>query len=392
MDNIIADVVVVGGGVAGFSAAVAAARAGCSVVLVEKNASLGGNAIATNVGTICGAYYRQVEGASLRPIAHPWLQELMAAVGNIPINYYKGLTVVPYQWAKLLKYMQDVLAQEKVNVVHGFTVGRLIHEKNSITEIIIENEELQTRIKAKQYVDATGNGMLSQLAGLEMLQSDSYQSASMVFRVSKVDSENEYALNMALRKNMRYLILENSWPKSWAGISVVPGSLRNSCVDLKFSLSELVHDEIKIKELNALGQKYCHEIFRGLKKQLGTFEKAALQTIFPEAGIRVLQRSKGKHILTEEEVLGGKKYETYAAVGTWPIEEWDEGGNVQLTHLKGEDYYTVPLECIQSYKLANLLLAGKNISATHKAIASARVMGTCVQTGYSAGVLAAERI
>ena len=84
-----------------------------------------------------------------------------------------------------------------------------------------------------------------------------------------------------------------------------------------------------------------------------------------------------------------RKFDDAVANGSWPIEEWVQHRRVSMSYFNEHDYYQVPAACLQSASIQNLFFAGRNISATEKAIASARVMGICLQTGYAAGCLAA---
>jgi hypothetical protein len=120
------------------------------------------------------------------------------------------------------------------------------------------------------------------------------------------------------------------------------------------------------------------------------FKNASLLSVANEAGIRVEARSTGKYILTEEDVLNCKKFDTAIAKGAWPIEEWGQDKRVQMRYFTEGDHYQIPAECLRSNAFKNLFFGGRNISATAGAIASARVMGTCLQTGYAAGKLAAN--
>jgi hypothetical protein len=96
-------------------------------------------------------------------------------------------------------------------------------------------------------------------------------------------------------------------------------------------------------------------------------------------------------MLTEEDVMRCKKSDQSIAVGTWPIEEWDYDGKVKMQFFDEDDGYHIPADCLVSNQLENLFFGGRNISATSKAMASARVMGTCWQTGYAAGKLSCTK-
>jgi hypothetical protein len=122
------------------------------------------------------------------------------------------------------------------------------------------------------------------------------------------------------------------------------------------------------------------------------FKNASLQSIAPEVGIRVGMRSTGNYILNEEDVLGGRKFNSAIANCSWPIEEWVQDKRVKLRYFNLEDFYQIPADCLKSINVTNLYFAGGNISATDGAIASARVMGICLQTGFAAGELAAGQV
>jgi hypothetical protein len=91
----------------------------------------------------------------------------------------------------------------------------------------------------------------------------------------------------------------------------------------------------------------------------------------------------------EEDVLSCKKFDDAIANAAWPIEVWEQNRRVNMRYFDLDDYYQVPAACLQSNNLDNLFFGGRNISATDGAIASARVMGICLQTGYAAGCMAA---
>ena len=77
------------------------------------------------------------------------------------------------------------------------------------------------------------------------------------------------------------------------------------------------------------------------------------------------------------------------AAGAWPIELWGEDARPEMRFLPEHDHYTIPPGALRSAHLSNLWAAGRTLSATDAAIASARVIATCMSTGYAAGTLAA---
>jgi hypothetical protein len=203
-----------------------------------------------------------------------------------------------------------------------------------------------------------------------------------------VAQSNEYSLNMALKRVMMKSTSQSELPTSYTGLSVVPGSLRNNHVDLKLPLAEIINDS---DDQQTRLQK---EVDLNLRKVLSSVQEieslrdAELDIVFPSPGIRIQQRPMGQTILTGTDVLTCKKSDDGIAVGTWPVEEWDYKGKVSMEYLQENDGYFIPAKTLISPQYGNLFFAGKGISADSKAIASARVTGTCLQTGFAAGLLA----
>jgi hypothetical protein len=98
----------------------------------------------------------------------------------------------------------------------------------------------------------------------------------------------------------------------------------------------------------------------------------------------------GKYVLSEDDVLSGRKFDHAIATGAWPIEIWHPLKPLEMHYFKEDEWYQIPVESILSNEISNLYFAGRSISATDNAIASARVMGTCLQTGFAAGKIAVD--
>lgn len=390
-----ADILVIGGGMAGVCAALSAAETGKNVIVLERSSFIGGNATRSNVGTICGAYYRSVAG-NIIPAGNAFSRDFVNAILKehrlkTPVNYHNGLFIVPYDWSVLLKFLKDKIAgRDNIKTFCNAEVNKVITQDKKIVSVIAKINDENVRFSTRSVIDCSGNGVISLLADIENIFSDCYQAAAQVFRLTGVKPTTEFSLNMALKKNMAKLVSEMKWPHCFRAISVVPGSLRNQKVDLKLPLPEKITDNgDDDRMLHKKANAYVQELFPFLKSDIESLSESSLEKIFEEPGIRVRQRSKGLEVLTEEMVLNCTKPENGVAAGVWPIEHWDNSGKVEMNWFEPEDHYLVPSGCLESGELENLYFAGKNISATERAIASARVIGTCIQTGYAAGKLAA---
>lgn len=388
-----AEIVIVGAGIAGCAAAITLARSNKKVLIVEKSDNIGGTATNSNVGTICGAYYRTFSQKPI-PVGYNFSKDFISGLikysGNKnPFHYHNGLFVLPFDWFELQKYLERLLLDNQIRILLSSEITKVKIENKKISGVSIKNEKEELEIHPKNIIDCSGNGIISQLANLEMITSENYQSASQIFRVKNIISDNEYSLNMALKKTMVHLINERQWPQSFKSISIIPGSLKNNEADFKITLPEKITDNsVNNFEIAKKAKSYVKEIFPPLTQLVESLNNASIKTFFPQLGIRIQQRSKGKYILTKKDVLTCRKFNNGIALGAWPIEEWHNDGKISMEYFEPEDAYMIPADCLMSNEIDNLFFAGKNISATTKAIASARVIGTCLQTGYAAGKIA----
>ncbi len=394
MYKIETDIVVVGGGIAGFSAAMAASESN-KVILIDRNSLLGGDSTNANVGTFCGTHLRSSTAAKV--VGYNFTKTFLKLLNDVcehatPQVHHEGLYIIPYEWKALQELYVAQLNKNNVEVRLSTTLLHVNVSKNRITNLVVKNEKDELEIKCDSVIDCSGNAIVSQLAGIETINESSYQAASQVFRINNIAANNEYTLNMAIKRAVLRKASEMNWPSSYASLSVVPGSLRDNNADFKLTLPEVITDDIeKNKTISDEGRKRVKDVYAVLHSDIESFEHAKLEMIFPQTGIRVQQRSKGKYILTEQDILTNKQFDDSIAIGTWPIEEWDVGGSLKMEYFAEEGYYTIPARCLISHQIGNLFFAGKNISATARAIASARVMGTGMQTGYAAGKIACAK-
>lgn len=389
------DIVVVGGGASGIAAAIAAAREKRKVVLLDKSDSLGGDSINVNVGTICGAFYRSFSG---RPgaVGYPFCKVFLTTLKEMdatasPREHTEGLYIVPYERSALLHVYETSLKHAGVEVWTNSVVENIQTNERKIKSLTVSTNGKPISLMASAVIDCSGNAIVSQLVGLDVHQEASYQAAAQIFRVAGISQENDFILNIAIKKAIVKKSGEMRWPTSYSQLGIVPGSLRNGKVDLKLPLPEPITPRIIVNKHLLENRRRVNELFDVLKSEVSSFRDATLETIFPEPGIRVLQRSKGKYTLTEDDVLRCRKSPTSIATGTWPIEEWDLDGRINMEYFEPDNGYSIPAECTISDALDNLYFAGKNISATPRAIASARVIGTGLQTGYAAGKLSCAK-
>jgi hypothetical protein len=200
---------------------------------------------------------------------------------------------------------------------------------------------------------------------------------------------SETNLTFLLMKELRYAVNQNKVDVDFEKVFVVQGSVKNDCASFKLNVPmEVTYKSGNIEALIKLAGERVHEFVRYMKKNVSAFEHAELKSIAPELGLRVGKRGLGQYTLSESDVISCKKFKSAIANGSWPIEEWGKDVKVRMRYFAENDYYQIPAECLFSEHSPNLFFAGRVISADDSAIASARVMGTCLQTGFAAGIFA----
>ncbi len=388
------DVVVLGGGSAGVAAAVAAARKGLKVVVIERNAFLGGKATAAEVGTVCGLYHFSKNEEStyiVNGFAKDFAEKLQAQSQSTPLHVPEGVHYLPYNIDAFKNICAELMQINKIKVQYNAVLKNVSVEQHTVKSVSIIANGVPITIGLKALIDCSGDSIISQAANLPLIKGDYYQAAAQVFTMQGVTEQSEFKLGMILIKVLRSAIDKDLLGDFYDRVYIVQGSLKNNEVVLKIGIPLAVtYSPGNAQELRTVAMSFVENLSAFLIAHVDAFKNASVTHIAPEVGIRTGQRSTGKYILMEEDVLSCKKFENAIANCTWPIEIWEQNRRVNMRYFKLDDYYQIPADCLQSNSLNNLFFAGRNISATDGAIASARVMGICLQTGYAAGCLAAS--
>jgi FAD dependent oxidoreductase len=388
------DVVVVGSGSAGATAAIAAARSGARTLLVERMGFLGG--ISTAVLDTFYAFYtpgqapRRVVGG----IAWEVVGRLVAegAAFERPNTYGAG-TGITYDPEVLKRTWEALVLEAGAEVLlHTWVTGVELDEDGRLRALTLFNKGGAGRVEAAVVVDASGDADVAAWAGVPFdapAADGRVQSLSTVFRLAGVDVERAEAFGKAaLWARMReasqsgaYRLprLEGSWHRTPQPGVVMALMTRVPRVDATDPV-QLTHAEIE-------GRRQAWEYARFLREQVPGFERAVMVTTSPAIGVRESRRVHGRYRLTAEDVLAGRRFDDEIALCGAPIEDHHAGADTRWRHVPG--VYGIPYRCLLPAGVEGLLVAGRCFSATHDAHASARSMGTCMAMGQAAGTAAA---
>lgn len=388
-----ADVVVVGGGMAGVCAAIAAARNGASVALIQDRPVLGGNSSSEIrmhiVGADCHGGRKDTDSRETGILEELRLE---AAVRN-PQRSFSMWDLLLYEWVRREPNITLLLNTACVGVKMDAEnrIGAVIALRNT-------TEDLLT-VYGKVFIDCSGNGRLGAEAGAEFrigregrdefgeslapLKPDNKtMGSSILFVARKYDRPMPFKPPDWIRKFHRCEDLPHRphqtwdygyWWVEWGGhLDIVKEN-------------ERIRDELMAIALGV----WDHIKNSGLHPES---ENWALEWIGFVPCTRGSRRFLGDHILTQHDLQSGEVFEDGVAYGGWPIDLHPPEGidtkeppnfSVQVP------LYNIPLRSLYSRNIVNLLFAGRNISATHVAYASTRVMGTCSVMGQAVGTAAA---
>lgn len=388
------DVVVVGGGTAGVSAAVGAAKSGAKTLLIERNAYLGGEATHSGVSAFCGFFscgenpIKVVAGVGELVLNEmeslgPTIDYIISATGNRNINF---------QQEYLKCALDSLLAKEDVTCLLHAQVIRANVRNQSIQYIECVDDEGIFTVESSAFVDASGDANLAHMAGAKTVWGDSdgnVQAATMPFRLSGVDtscdmspSAVERAVIKAKESGMKNLTKEKGFILKKEGSSIV-SVLLPSVMPRGISSEDMTSME---KETRKQVLSYVD----ALKKYMPGMENCELAVIGPSIGLRETRKIVGKEIISVDDVLSRRKRDDGVARGGWKPEiHKDVNKMATYMEVSSGSYFDIPLGALMSENIDNLYGAGRMVSADSSAFAAVRVMGTCFATGHAAGVGAA---
>jgi hypothetical protein len=394
------DVVVVGGGAAGLAAAVAAGSAGARTALVERYGFLGGMATAGMVSTICGLYHGSPSG-SPEPLNEGFVETFARRLATMPgcqKPVRRGRTFVlpytPFAFACLADV--HVASTPQVDVyLHAYLVG-VDSAHGRIDALRIATWERTIELRATVVADTTGDGVVARHAGAatETAPLSDRQLPALVFVLQQVDVEAlgagpRLALLRTLVAAERDGLLAKGASNLTLGLSPQPGELIG-----KLALAGVEDDVSERRDfLTAAEQEGRRRVLAVTEflKTLPAFGRAFVSHVAPQVGVRESRRVIGRYQLTREDVLAGRKFDDAVARASWPIELWEEGHlGATYEYLEDGQTYDIPLRSLHARDIDNLFMAGRCMSATHEALGSARVIGTCLATGEAVGRAAAH--
>ncbi len=393
------DVVVAGGGMAGICAALAAARHGAETVLIHNRPVLGGNASSEIRMHICGA---DVHGK--RPNARETgiIEELL--LENRRRNPQHSFSVFDTVLWEKVRFQEHLTLHLNTQMLDAETRGNHV-ESVSCLQVTTERE---FRVYGSVFVDCTGDGVLAVKAG----------AATRMGRESRAEFGESYAPEQADRKTMGSTLMfcanDTGKPcpfeKPWWAYDISEAQLKDRQhsaegperlgVDSGYWWLELGGTQDVIADSESIRDELLRTLF-GVwdhvknKGEHGA-ENYALDWIQFLPGKRESRRIEGDYLLKQQDLEQAVAFPDTVAYGGWPMDMHPPEGFLYhgeaTCYLHLQQPYSIPYRCYYARDLDNLMMAGRNISATHTAFGSIRVMATCAVGGQAVGTAAAMAV
>ncbi|TMR97411.1 FAD-dependent oxidoreductase [Nonomuraea basaltis] len=390
------DVLVAGGGSAGCVAAIAAARSGARVLLVERHGSLGG--IGTSVlDTFYGFYTPGPNAKVVGGIAQEVVDALtMRDAAFIRPNTYGAGGGVTYSPEVLTMVWDELVAGSGADVLfHTMAIDVIVDaEGGDVTDVLLATRNGLLRASASVVVDCTGDADICAHAGAGYDGAETgepVQALTTTFRVANVDTDRA----RSFPKQELFELMAQAASHGDYELPRQEGSIHRTPVD-GVSLANMTRvvgvDPTDVRQLTRAemdGRRQVGEYVRFLRDLVPGYEKASLVGLSSHIGVREARRVHGDYRLTADDVLSAQRFDDAIAQCGAPIEDHSGGTDTLWRYIPDNGVYDIPLRCLLPVGLNNVIVAGRCLSATHEAHASARSIAQCMAMGQAAGTLAA---
>lgn len=415
------DVAVFGGGTAGFAAAVAAARKGKSVCLIEKNTFLGGVATACGINQLLAGRKLNKEGEHVRVIGgifDEFTDELIKEGDAIEPNTVDP-SFNPFGWyprmasgiscneTALKIKMDDFCERAGVRIYYNTTAVDAQTEDNKIKSVIVFNKDGFIKIQADSFIDATGDADIAYFAGCPYEKGRKEDGlttpCSTEFHVENVDGDelvtyqNEHQ-SPKLVEIISRLKDEGIWDFDTEIFVTV--RLVEEDVFLINTLRQTQIDGTNEKDVtDALiaGRRDAVKLFGIMKEYFPGFKNARIRKVAEQLGVRETRRITGRYTVTVDDALNGRKYDDTVAATTYNFDLPDPikpsydpmMGDTKKPHAERKFIVIrLPYRAMLPQNIDNLIVVGRCVSVEREVMGAMRIIGPCFMMGQAAGTAA----
>jgi len=407
------DVLVCGGGPAGFAAAIAAARLGKKVMLIERYGCLGGVATSCLVGIWLGSYSRDGVYPVIGGIFTEIVEKMAAQGGAVRacddppsgtrhLGYasWHGRTV-PFEYECCKRVMEQMVLQAGIKLRYFTSLLEPKVENDRIDGVFVHSANGIEYIQAQVLIDTTGDATLASRAGCPTVkgrEEDGLMSApTLIFTVEDVDSAafEDYCRStgdVRFRAAIAEFEKHSKWPFAFKAINCCEMIRRGSFF---INTGQIVGiDGTNADDITAAmvkGREQSLELMEMLKRIVPGFAHARLTQTAPMLGVRDTRRIAGQYRVTVDDVIKGVRFDDTIALSGY---QWDMADPKYPTKQRMEDtvisrpYAEIPYRSLVPQKIKNLIVAGRCVSCEWDVLGLFRIMPACFAMGQAAGTAA----
>jgi hypothetical protein len=403
------DVAVAGGGPAGIAAAIAAARLGRSVVLLERHPYIGGMGTAALVSNFCNAHFdgqRMILGGIFAELRDRLIEDDALHVTG-------GLE--PYDPESFIRHAQAMCNGAGVDTRLNVILKSVTFNDNAPATLTLSDN---TVIHARTVVDASGDATIAQQAGVPTTKGRASDGAVMPLtycyilgpvNIEELRREIPDALHTDKRTGQPFIYLgyqakakelvaqaraagDLTIPRDRIAVAFgLPGRPDHIAVNFGRVFIDDPTDPAQFEKAQEIGKEQVYEGVQFFRKYFPGFRDAQLVQMAQQIGVRESRQIVGQYTLTAEDVLSCRQFEDVIAQCCYSIDIHEPGSDkTTMRGIPKGSHYDIPWRClIPRSGPRNLIVAGRSISATHEAMSSFRVTPSVMAIGEAAGIGAA---
>ncbi len=378
------DVAVIGGGFAGVAAALAAAREGARVIIVEKSNCLGGAAVNCLVNPFM-PYSTKINGVTTYLSAGVFERILKK------LSERKALRERSFLEEELKYILNEMVLEANIDLLFHAYICRTQKNGSRICSVTVATISGEMTVNADYFIDATGDAQLSYLAdcptALGREQDHLCQPMTLCFRIGNVDIEKFFASLKEVNDEYKTAQADGVITNPRENILVFKTPVPNA---LHFNTTRVVKKNPTapedVTQAEVIARRQVYEIYDFIKKHADGLENSFLMMTAMEIGVRESRMIVGDYVLTEKDCKECVKFEDAVAACNYDIDIHNpEGSGTSHYYFKDGEYYTIPYRSLIPKNVDNMLVAGRCISSDHAAQASYRIMPTVCSIGEAAG-------
>ena len=391
------DVLVVGGGTAGFGAAIAAARAGLDVRLIEAGAKIGG-VMAFCPGMPWGAAFPNdvIIGGIMQELAERLftMSPPMAEKRTCTLENFGPEIIYDPDIATLTMF--EMLAEAGVKLHLGTIAQTPAMDGNKVASVIAHDRNGPIRFEPKIVLDCSGDGDISAKAGVPFTlgnKQGEMMGVSLTFFMEGADWDRVFASNDPyFTQYAQKGIAEGRLHEDLGQLYLMKGFHRGSvfCNSVHIRGVDGTNPQ-SVANGTQEGRRRCMQLATFLRSDVPGFENARMTNLGPTVGVRETRKLEGVYKITGADLAQGTRFADGVVCCDNPVDDVMRGDG-EMTHeaiVESGSYYTIPFRAMLPQSIENLMFAGRIVSADPVAFASVRGMPQCMAMGQAVGTAAA---